>query len=74
MTSKEWLEILLQLVKESGSLAIWGLLVFQLLEVIKASVGWIFVLWSVKIVTGTIVGVLKWAIERDVVKLGGLPK
>ena len=66
MTEKELLELLLPLVKESGTLVIWSILAFQLMNVIKGSLGWIFGLWMVKIITGMITGLTKWAIERDV--------
>ena len=66
MSEKEWLELLLPLLKESGTTVIHAILAFQFMAVLKASLGWIFGLWMVKIVTSTISSLIKWSIERDV--------
>ena len=61
-----WLELLYPLVKESGTLAIWAILVLQGMAVIKSSLVGIFWLWGIKIVTSMVSNLIKWSIERDV--------
>lgn len=65
MDEHETIKILAELVKTGGQFAIWGLLGFQLLAVVKSSLSWIFGIFIVQSIVGAVKEIFKFTIERD---------
>lgn len=69
MTEQSWLQILVEMVKSGGMMALWGVLGFQFLSVVKASIGWVFSIFIVRSICGTLANIFKWCLERDASQL-----
>ena len=65
MNETELVKVLTQLLSQGGTLALWGLIAFQTLSIIKSSIIWIFAFSTVKCLTGAISSLIKWGIEND---------